>query len=108
MYVFTGRLRCMTNLAAKESEIERQVSQMRCIGCGTVQDRLRGALRCPECGDLLEITYPGWKAGGVGGLRASELKALWRQRRTSPANLDQSGVWRFRDVLPAIAEDHAI
>ena len=84
------------------------MSQMRCIGCGRVQERLSGVLRCPECGDLLEISYPGWKAGGAAGLTSTELKALWRQRRTSRAEIDQSGVWRFREVLPQIADDHAI
>ena len=98
----------MTNLTAVEPKLERQVSQMRCIGCGTVQERLSGILRCPECGDLLEISYPGWKTGGAAGLSSAELKALWRQRRTSRAEIDQSGVWRFREVLPAIAQSHAI
>lgn len=98
----------MTNLTAVEPKLEQHVSQMRCIGCGRVQERLSGVLRCPECGDLLEISYPGWKAGGAAGLTSTELKALWRQRRTSRAEIDQSGVWRFREVLPQIADDHAI
>ncbi len=41
---------------------------MNCIGCGAVQERLSGALRCPKCGDLLEISFPGWKAGRGRGL----------------------------------------
>src|ERR1035441_1346819 len=105
---FIGQPTRMTNLTAVEPKLERQVSQMRCIGCGTVQERLSGILRCPECGDLLEISYPGWKTGGAAGLSSAELKALWRQRRTSRAEIDQSGVWRFREVLPAIAQSHAI
>ncbi len=36
------------------------------------------------------------------------LKALWLSRRTSRHALDQSGVWRFRELLPHIAEEHAI
>ncbi len=36
------------------------------------------------------------------------LKALWLQRRTSREELDQSGVWRFRELLPHITEEHAI
>ena len=81
---------------------------MNCIGCGASQERPRGALRCPNCGDLLEITFPEFKAGRAAGLDAAGLKALWRQRRTSRADIDQSGVWRFREVLPAIAQDNAI
>lgn len=96
----------MTNLTAVEPKAERHVSQMNCIACGTVQERLSGALRCPKCGDLLEITFPGWKAGRAAGLGSAELKALWRQRRTSRSEIDQSGVWRFREVLPALSQDH--
>ena len=36
------------------------------------------------------------------------LKALWLGRRTSRETLDQSGVWRFRELLPHIAKEHAI
>ncbi len=36
------------------------------------------------------------------------MKALWLQRRTSREALDQSGVWRFRELLPHIPEEHAI
>ena len=28
------------------------------------------------------------------------LKTLWRGRRTSNAPLDQSGVWRYREMIP--------
>jgi threonine synthase len=31
---------------------------------------------------------------------AADLRALWLNRRTSNAPLDQSGVWRFREFLP--------
>jgi threonine synthase len=36
------------------------------------------------------------------------LKALWLARRTSREALDQSGVWRFRELLPHIPAEHAI
>ena len=96
----------MTNLIAVEPKLERNVSQMHCIGCGTLQARMCGALRCPKCGDLLEITFPGWKAGGAAGLSSAELKDLWCQRRTSHSDIDQSGVWRFRELLPALTHGH--
>ena len=38
----------------------------------------------------------------AGGLDAAALKQLWLQRRTSPNALDESGVWRFREILPAL------
>jgi threonine synthase len=96
----------MTNLTAVESKLEPGVSQMCCIGCGAVQAHLSGALRCSQCGDLLEITFPGWRAGGPAGLSSAELKALWRSRRTSRSEIDQSGVWRFREILPSLTENH--
>src|SRR5205085_3852661 len=58
-----------------------------------------------QCGDLLEVIYPGWKTKAgmrVGELDAAALKTLWRQRRVSQNALDGSGVWRFREVLPAL------
>jgi len=76
--------------------------QLRCIGCGGVGGAPTRNLRCPACGDLLEVVYPGWNSvdGQASGFNASSLKALWRQRRTSRLPLDESGVWRFREVLP--------
>ncbi len=52
---------------------------------------------CPRCGGLIEVAYPSQDASGW--------KALWRERRTSNAPLDQSGVWRYREFLPFL-EDH--
>jgi threonine synthase len=39
----------------------------------------------------------------------SALRWLWQERRTSTLSLDQSGVWRFRDLLPIVKNfDHAV
>ena len=35
-------------------------------------------------------------------MSASELKERWLQRKLSLLPLDQSGVWRFRELLPAL------
>jgi threonine synthase len=97
----------MTNQTITPSETKPSVSEMRCIGCGAVQEQAVRDLRCPLCGDLLEITYPGWTASGVASpWVASELKTQWRQRRISRSAIDQSGVWRFREVLPSLGEGH--
>jgi threonine synthase len=53
---------------------------------------------CPKCGGLLEAVYDAPK-GSPG-----ELKSLWRNRRMSNAPLDQSGVWRFRELLPFLPD----
>jgi len=81
--------------------------QLRCIGCGDVGGVPTRNLRCPACGDLLEVVYPGWNSvdGQASGFNASSLKALWKQRRTSRLPLDESGVWRFREVLPSINDE---
>ena len=55
---------------------------------------------CPRCGGLLETVY------GRPARTADELKKLWRERRTSNAPLDQSGVWRYREFIPFL-DDYA-
>ncbi|HET7891063.1 MAG TPA: threonine synthase [Candidatus Sulfotelmatobacter sp.] len=78
--------------------------RFRCIACGDVSESAGQNFRCPQCGDLLEIIYPQWSAAS-----AQNLKSTWRERRLSGALIDQSGVWRFRELLPALAsDDHAI
>jgi len=76
------------------------VSTLRCIGCG--RTALADRFRCEHCRDLLEIIYPGWDERGLGGLSSVALKQLWRNRRSSLDPVDQSGVWRFRELLPEI------
>src|SRR6201987_908233 len=76
--------------------------RFRCIECGGLSDSASQNFRCTQCGDLLEITYPCWKEAGPD---ARKLKDTWRQRRLSQSPIDQSGVWRFRELLPALAGD---
>src|SRR3954454_3033972 len=76
----------MTDQAAVSSTMEVAVSQLRCIGCGAVGEEGAKSVRCAQCGDLLEVSFPGWKTNSgmrVGGLDAVGLKRLWLQRRTS-------------------------
>jgi threonine synthase len=82
------------------------VSELRCIGCG--RTALPDRFRCEHCRDLLEILYPGWAEKGPAGLDASSLKKLWHERRSSSQAADQSGVWRFREVLPEIFHQQII
>jgi threonine synthase len=79
--------------------------QLRCFGCG---QRISGAdarpdFRCAQCGDLFEVEYPGWAvARGHDRPNPGALKWLWRERRCSSETIDQSGVWRFRELLPIL------
>ena len=82
---------------------------MRCISCGATPDSAGQNFRCAACGDLLEFFFPGWTPGSP-VFEPLALKSLWLNRRTSRDALDQSGVWRFRELLPQIPnlEEHAI
>jgi threonine synthase len=79
--------------------------QLRCFGCGT---RIAGAeaqpdFRCALCGELYEVEYPGWgERRGHDRPNPGALKWLWRERRSSAEAVDQSGVWRFRELLPVL------
>src|SRR5690348_7285390 len=52
---------------------------------------------CPTCGGLLEAVYEKPEQS------APMLRRMWRERRTSNAPLDQSGVWRYRELIPFLA-----
>ncbi len=49
---------------------------------------------CPRCGGLLEVDYPGASHD------VERLKRVWRERRMNMQAIDQSGVWRYRELLP--------
>ena len=53
---------------------------------------------CPRCGGLLEAVYDA-PAGSP-----DTLKRVWRERRMSNAPLDQSGVWRYREIIPFLED----
>ena len=57
---------------------------------------------CPRCGGLLEAVYPAPHES------AAEWKALWRARRASNAPIDQSGVWRYRELIPFLDDYSAV
>lgn len=53
---------------------------------------------CPRCGGLLEATYD------FSEIDAPRLKTLWRERRMSNTPVDQSGVWRYRELIPFLSD----
>jgi threonine synthase len=79
--------------------------RFRCIGCGDLGDAAGQDFRCRHCSHLLEIIYPQWKDGKP---NTAELKSTWHNRRLSNCALDLSGVWRFRELLPALNDEHVI
>jgi threonine synthase len=59
--------------------------------------------QCPACGGLLEAHYSGVAS------EAAARKKLWRERRMSNEPLDQSGVWRYREMIPFLDDlAHAV
>lgn len=57
---------------------------------------------CPRCGGLLEADYPGVQ------LDAAALKRVWRERRMSNDRVEQSGVWRYRELMPFLNNERHI
>jgi threonine synthase len=57
---------------------------------------------CTRCGGLLEAGYPDWQ------LDAGHMKALWQSRRISNLPLDQSGVWRYREIIPFVEDFQSV
>jgi threonine synthase len=57
---------------------------------------------CTKCGGLLEARYD------FGHPDTAALKKTWRERRMSNAPLDQSGVWRYREMFPFVTDDRHI
>ena len=80
------------------------MSQLVCIQCSHICEKPTPTFRCESCGDLLEVRYNAFDKQ----LAPDALKRLWRDRRLSQSALDQSGVWRFREVLPEIDPVHVI
>lgn len=77
-------------------------AQLKCIqgACGATYSIEDVLYTCPRCGSLLETDYPGLK------LDAASIKKLWRERRMLNTPLDQSGVWRYREMIPYIDFAH--
>ena len=78
-------------------------SHLRCISCGSLCDTAGQSFRCASCGDLLETIYP-----SLATLSAAQLKSQWLERKLSSDPVDQSGVWRFRDVLPKLIDPNSL
>jgi threonine synthase len=72
------------------------VISLRCSACDAQPDA--DALACASCGDLLAFTL------AADRVDPHEVEANARLRRASLDPRDRSGVWRFREVLPPVAD----
>lgn len=81
--------------------------QLRCIGCGAAIAGMDAAedFRCRSCGSLFDVEYPSLFSGHSS---ASAWKKIWIARRSSTDPLNRSGVWRFRELLPFLKDEHSI
>jgi threonine synthase len=92
--------------------------QLRCTDCGARIAAGTGSsdFRCPECHGLYEVVYP-WSPAVPSSAADSTtpptpvrlpnpggMRHLWCERRTSSMAIDQSGVWRFRELLPIVSD----
>jgi threonine synthase len=93
----------MSSLSTSAAGVHKSEYRFRCIGCGDLSNAAGQDFRCAHCGDLLEIAYSNLKEVTPD---AAKLKFLWRERRASQKPVDLSGVWRFRDLLPALDDEH--
>ena len=89
--------------------------QLRCTNCGAkiVASSSSSDFRCPDCKGLYEVIYPwspgaGTPAGDVRLPNPGGIRHLWQERRTSSLPVDQSGVWRFRELLPIVKDVDAV
>jgi len=71
--------------------------KLRCIGCGTSYPADKIRYTC-DCGNLLAVerdTFP-------------TSTKLFDDRRASRKTIDQSGVWRFREAVLDIDDEHIV
>jgi len=54
---------------------------------------------CRRCGGLLDVQYAFDLATS-----ARDMKAIFKERRTADTELERSGVWRFRELLPFVKD----
>jgi threonine synthase len=77
-------------------------AHLECIYCRAryeINERLH---ECRQCGDLLDVKY------SFERVDPKQLKIEFLNRKLSPTVQDQSGVWRFRELLPFLEEFSAI
>ena len=95
----------MPSASSSVEDVSQKNFRFRCIACGELGDDAGQDFRCSRCGDLLEITYPSWKGAKPDPF---DLKSTWKNRKLSTLPADLSGVWRFRELLPAVESANII
>ncbi|MGH7667154.1 MAG: threonine synthase [Candidatus Dormibacteria bacterium] len=76
-------------------------SFLRCSdpGCSIETQQVGISYACISCGGLLEVGYD------FEGVEPSSWPQLWRSRLGGDGEVDRSGVWRFRELLPFLGRE---
>src|SRR5215813_8251336 len=80
------------------------LAELKCFepSCGARYAITEVLYNCPKCGGLLEAVYEAPKQS------PADLKKLFRERRLSNAPIDQSGVWRYRELFPFLFSSYSV
>ncbi len=75
---------------------------LRCIDCQCEYPAFLRIYTCSKCDGLLDVVYE------LNTFQGEQLKSDWNARRSSQKAIDQSGVWRFRELLPEAVETEIV
>ena len=75
---------------------------LKCVRCGKEYPIDVSRYRC-DCGGLLDVALKKESSDDF-----SSIKDVWRKRRCSNKAIDQSGVWRFRELVYDFNEDEIV
>jgi threonine synthase len=94
----TAAARNLVALYAPGAEALKATASLVCIerGCDARYGLDEVMYQCPRCSGLLEVGYD-WHTAG-----SALWKQTWRARRMDNQPLNQSGVWRYREMFPFV------
>lgn len=75
---------------------------LRCINCQSDFPTSQRIYVCPKCAGLLDVVYE------LNEFQGEQAVSVWDRRRASAESIDQSGVWRFRELLPETDESEIV
>jgi threonine synthase len=96
---------CPAQLSFFDMTKNETTARLRCIeaDCLASYSTDQRLYTCKACGGLLDVSYD-FKLSQS----ATEMKALFRERKTIQSDLERSGVWRFRELLPFVEDSSQI